>query len=959
MMSIHVTQFDCQQYPTTKPARKGIESRFEQRQSKAINHINTKATNQVEPAETLPGTSKQTTTTLKTSEKTIKLTKGGYVASASIRHGSKRTQGHVSSTIHFVGKPKNSTIIRDSNGRLVTSNHLIGIEKYAMANYDTSEIPGIPKDVKYDESSQKTQRNALKLTPSSLKSHSREQNNNICVSLSTRIQRIRTEPASDIIVSTQASCKQPQSLRVKGQSGSKIQRNADIHCYSSSKTDRCDAPSEHKSRTDHENVDDNYSSKQSQYTSQISQLIVRTKGQKTQNITTECASVGMSHLDKQEQFSRQTRYKHTSLGSTSDASLTYTDSGSDHLELSSSSDGDVCSAGLPRTNTNSTKRRKRVKRKGSSKSIGSSMYGDDNTTDGESATDSLSRVHDRRSRKKDDETMSNSSIRQSSRSKGTSVNTIKGAQFRSSSLTSVSSVESGKLASAISSPLLAPRGPTLVKKIQIQSFSPSYTGFKKDNKENQPRRASSEEHFTARIRERSLVPDHPRSTKNNHERNNSNNNNHTTSSRTSTPPSRGRPFALRSKPFQLKRSSSRESPCTSETESLGGTPFSSRTRDSEINNTVPVFTDKPSQNIPRVSPEPTPSSLPSNLSSDSHYSGIDDEVFSDGKLNASDSYQVDNMIDQLPVFKSDLEDVPVTLMETTQASIGTVSNAVVIPSSTDSDSDQWMAQSYPPRSNQYGDDSFGPYGYKALSIVNETDEIDFTQPPNINDNVRTKHSKTNNNNSKTFMSSSNEKRNMLRDSEKNGGSPKSFEHPPASPVRRPSYIKAQQNIDDFTMSLFHSFDDQINKPPVMETTFSGTEDEFTEDYDPKEVLRSFSGSNLAEADNLPPVQKGGDLIRFDDEHKSTGEPVVKKRKKKIARPRIPTIFSVEGKELILEEYLSNDECRNEQYGGVRAREETMGQDSMDEKCDSISLSKDDGKIYFILLSQHCFYVTKH
>lgn len=900
-MSIHVSRCDNKTYKISKPARNRTEARFEVKESKEINHINTNTVSQVEPAETQSTTK---TTHIKTSEKTIKLRNASsHVASASIQH---RSKGHISSTIHYVGKPKNRQISKDSNDRLVASNSLIGNEKYAMA--DWSEIPGIPEHIRDDQSSHKTQRNAIQLIPTSTKPSQREKNNNIRVSLSSRVHSVRTETGSKIIVSSQATCKQPPRLRVKGQSGSKIQRNADIE----PSVDRCDAQSESKSRTEHENSERNNPSPEPQQTKQHSKLVVRTHGQKTHNSSTECLSLGMSHLDKQEQFTRQTHRKHSSHGS--ETSYTYTDSGSDQLELSSSSDGEVCSPGLSRGNISSTKRRKRVKRKGLSKSIDS--YGEDNTTDGESATDT--RVHERRSRKREDECSLNSSTRQVSRSKpslsGTTTNTIKGAQFRSSSLTSVSSGESGKLASAISTPLLTPRGPTLVKKIQIQSFSSSYTGFKKDNKENVPkRRSSSEERFSARIRERSLVPDHPRSSKNNLERNDSG---------TSTPQSKGRPFSLRSKPFQLKRTSSRESPCTSETESLG-TPYSPRTNDSF--NVIPV--DKPSNNT-----TPTePSSLAGNLSSDIAFPSLDDELFSED-LNVSN--QEGNM-EELPVFNSGIEDTPTTLIETVRTSMHN--------DAASTESSQWMDQHYTTYDD--GDKTFSPYGYKSLSIVNESDEIDFTQPPSSSEQLHSKNTKTNNNKERKKKISSSDRWNLsTKDSEnddgKRGGS---FDHPPVSPVRRPSYIKAQQNFDDFTQSLFHSFDDQVIKPPLMETTLSSAEDEeFKEDYDPKEVLKSFSGSNITEADALVASKTGGDLITFDEEMSSldaTGEPVVKKRKKKIARPKIPTIFSVDGKELV--EGLSEE--NDKEYPAVRTREETMGQDSMDEKCDTISLSK-EGKI---------------
>lgn len=980
-MSIHITQLETQGYKsrTAKSGRSRSEARIEVRERKPVDRITNSSTTDVEPTEAR--SHGKTTTTLGSSEKSIKITRisSGHGTSGRVegtRRSAAKTE-HVSSTVHFVASPKPKRNSKD-NVRSIseqTSNTVFGIRKYVMADCDrntlASRIPGIPQEGEDEQPLRKDPTQNKPLPPFSKVSRPGHKFAYLS-SVSTSVQSGRTEPYHNIDVSSykQPTSKQPQEgLRVKGQSGSKIQRNADVECYPN-KTDRSHRHSKPKSREDNGKSDCHSLVAESQQTERPNKLRVQTQEHQTENITTEYGDTAMSHYDKKEQFSRQAHCNPLATAS----NQTFTDSGSGDLSSSSDNDGCSSSAGHPKGHSNSPKRRKRVKRKSSAKSVGSSMYGDDNTTDGESATDTLTRVHDRRSRRKEDEN-NNSAARQNNnaRSKtaasGTSITTVKGAQFRSSSLTSVSSVEGGRGRSATSSPLHTPRGTTLVKKIQIQSFSATCTGFNKENKEKlTKRRASAEEHIYDRTKEKTVIPDHSGSISNLYgslERN---------SSRSGTPVSKGRPFALRNKPFQLRRSSSKESPYTSEAESIGS-PFAAKEEtDTPSSINIPEFTDKPSRCFSPVSSEPKEVSISSSThptSPDFHIesqysvSGIDDNVFSSPFAQSTSTQSSNGSI--VPGFEAATENGSSPLLKTTPVSVGESTQAIPIPgSSVPDDTSGWMSQSYPPlRTFPLDSESYvgGPYGYRALSIVNEQEEMDGGQPSNTEGFLHNTHSKStnsSNNTVKNFWSSNQTE----RESGRNGRKTNDVEE--VSAVRRPSYIRAQQNVENF--ALFRSFDEDVPSLPretsLTKDSLPLQHDANEENYDPKEVLKSFSGSDLEAHDVQHQYQKEGDLITFDDgqcskkssRHESSEEPVVKKRKKKIARPKIPTILNIDestslGKEHYAAE--SNDDDDNDRPVMIKAREETMGQDSMDEKCMDASTcskyGKDEGKFIVICL----------
>ena len=435
------------------------------------------------------------------------------------------------------------------------------------------------------------------------------------------------------------------------------------------------------------------------------------------------------------------------------------------------------------------------------------------------------------------------------------------------------------------------------------------------------------------------------------------------SSRSGTPVSRGRPFALRNKPFQLRRSSSKESPYTSEAESIGSpfTPKEESDTHSSIN--IPEFTDKPSISFSPVSSEPKEVSISSSIhptSPDFHIesqysvSSTDDSVFTRGFAQATSTHSSNGSI--LPNVDATTETRSSPLLETPTGSVGEPTQAIPIPgSSLPDDTSEWMSQSYPPlRTYPFDSDSYagGPYGHRALSIVTEQEEMDGVQSTNTESflhNAYSKSTNSNNNTVKNYWSS-----NQTERESGVSGRKKSNDVEEVSAVRRPSYIRAQQNVENF--ALFRSFDDDGPSLP-KETSLTNDsyplQHDFCEDnYDPKEVLKSFSGSDLEAHDGRHSFQKQGDLMTFDEEHsvknssrhEASEEPVVKKRKKKIARPKIPTILNVDESPSLEKEHYgaeSNDDDENDRPIMIKAREETMGQDSMDEKCmDTSSFSKD-------------------
>lgn len=161
-------------------------------------------------------------------------------------------------------------------------------------------------------------------------------------------------------------------------------------------------------------------------------------------------------------------------------------------------------------------------------------------------------------------------------------------------------------------------------------------------------------------------------------------------------------------------------------------------------------------------------------------------------------------------------------------------------------------------------------GNRPLSIVQETDEFaDMTQE---NDSYK---------NERTSLGSSQDPR----------SSPPSLDN--ISTLRRLSYVKAQINSAEIPHQSPDLKAQALDINSVCDSSPSFAPERVLKEFDhtdPHEILRTVA-SPVAE----------GDLISFDDENGEVKEPV-KKRTRRIARPKIPTILG--GEELIQTEQTS-------------------------------------------------------
>ncbi|XP_048589750.1 uncharacterized protein LOC5516516 isoform X2 [Nematostella vectensis] len=970
MSSIHISQFDTKAvgYNTrsTKQARSKTETRLEVRETR----VQTTAGIDIQPSDSRSST--QTTTHGKSIHKGLKISKPrSHVASSWCSEepsNNNITTEHVSTAIHYIGGPKN---IKPSQKNVVSCNTqaksvrpwcrsslMMESERGTLAG--SNHIPGIPKLAANEQSTQRVERTIYNTTPvASITSF--QQNFTKASSSAKNVRSVVTDfkSTSSKPSSEETTGKQTDELRVIGQSGlnpwNVSPASATADCFPS-KADRSNPYGKLRSRNEKQRSDfHQVGVDQSQMDGLVGRS-ARSRAQQSENTNTDVgeSSAALYDYESQEQCTRHTNYKHYSSTCRSGPPSTYTESASDGFSSSQSDASMSSSADLSRTNTSSSKRRKRVKRKVSGKSIGARER-DDNTSEGESDT---LRRHDRRFRKRDDEGIQALAAKSSEQSaKGqtyvlgsTTTGAKAGSQFRSSSLTSVSSTEGNKGSSRTQSPSLTPRGATLAKKIQIQSFSAVYTSFNKDNKENQPRRrASTEERTRDRIMERSINSDNTGSGASLDKEHGS--------ERGSSVPSKGRPFTLRNKRFRMKRSSSKDtsSPYTSDADSTASTPQYRCAEDRySSDQDITHFTDQQASRtsispIPTIPPATNISSSSADSSFQTHAVGsLEDEVFS------TRTYGMGREAMESSFMKGE---EGLGGRDTGHATLGEPTPTVVIPGSASEQSDDddvWVSQSYPPR-RAYPEPPqslTSPYSFnRPLSIVNEQEEMENTLYSN------SEGGETSN------------KRNgfQARKTSKEGRKDTGAE---VSPLRRASYVRAQQNVGDF--ALFRSFDDDSQYEPIMmpdldsdnhshkskssskhskknRKSKEGSLDNF---ISPKEIVKSYSNSDQENSLELLEEQEG-DLISFDDgngdspcESKGvdgSGEPV-KKRKKKISRPKIPTIFYADETKSTEEEEEGNDDIDDDDVseGMVvqKAREETMGQDSMDEKCIGGSTEED-------------------
>lgn len=524
-------------------------------------------------------------------------------------------------------------------------------------------------------------------------------------------------------------------------------------------------------------------------------------------------------------------------------STSYSESPTDSQGSSTESESDISSSlDTP------LKRRRRIRRKPSNKSIGSSMYGDDNTSESENQSvsepsDTSSAVYSQRKRRTQypSDEPSNVAPLVSYKDLRSAANKI-----RSSSLTSVSSLEGAGLSgdpSRIQSPLLSPKGTSIakVRKIQIRSFT-SFADSRLNDKENQPqRRRSTEERESFKIGGRSqtessareLSRDRPPLTRQGSE----------------SPSLSKNPFSLKSKP--LVRKSSKDS------------LFS----DSECNNSAPDRGHASTVYDVPVSQEQEGrcnSAPPAPAPIDTRESRLHSNLPEKSGLPSSRSAFVPVKPNKRTI--NDHEpNTPVA---------APVAFADSRPEKGNSTSADVLLQPVP------------RHGNRPLSIVQETDEfVDIQEDDSYEVKKVEKMSK------KSHVSRSS----PIRTSQDHRTSSPSAEDT-KSTLRRLSYVRAQKNSAELPMQ-------PLAVPPLNNNSNSDSSPSYSpvpssrrynseENSDTKRVLKEFDPVDPHEIMRTaaPAVVAEGDLISFDDENGEVKEPV-KKRTKRISRPKIPTILS--------------------------------------------------------------------
>ena len=522
----------------------------------------------------------------------------------------------------------------------------------------------------------------------------------------------------------------------------------------------------------------------------------------------------------------------------------YSESPTDSQGSSTESESDISSS--PDT---PLKRRRRIRRKPSNKSIGSSVYGDDNTSESENQSvsepsDSAPYSQRKRRTQFPSEEPCNVAPLVSYKELRSAANKI-----RSSSLTSVSSLEGAGLSgdpSRIQSPLLSPKGTGIakVRKIQIRSFT-SFSDSRLNNKENQPqRRRSAEERESFKIRGRSQTESSAREL--------SQDRTPLTRQGSESPSLSKNPFSLKSKPFVRKSSK----------DSL----FS----DSECNNIAPDKGHASTVNDVPVSQEQEarcnsapPAPLPIDIRESRFHSNLPDNGLASPRSAfvpvKPNKRTINDHEPGLPVA------APVAFADSR-------------PEKGNSTTADVLLQPVP------------RHGNRPLSIVQETDEyVDMQEDDSYEIKKVEKMSK------KSHLSRSS----PIRTSQDHRMSSPSAEDN-KSTLRRLSYVRAQKNSAELPMQPLavpplnsNSNSDSLpSYSPAFTEVPSSRRYKSEENSDTKRVLKEFDPVDSHEIIRTaaPHVVAEGDLISFDDENGEVKEPV-KKRTKRISRPKIPTILS--------------------------------------------------------------------
>ena len=809
-MSTRAAQFDAETGRSVPPNATQARSRSERRYegSRGAHRARTGAS-EVEPTEVSISHKKAYG---KTSEKAqLKISKarthGSHVSSSAVSESSHPSLDYV--TPHLSGRS-----IQDYSPKSSSS-------LYASTTADSERtkfmdnIPGIPASEQFTP--QRGDRaSRTPFPPPSVSNYG--QNATYPTGLSSDVKSL---PRDTINTSDLVFCKAPtnrhsKSVRVKGQAETEMQWNATQENSYRPRDDQRNRPATNEFH---------YST--------------RTRGRRNKDGAGNIVynDVKFSGSSRQNVARRST-------------STSYSESPTDSQGSSTESESDISSS--PDT---PLKRRRPIRRKPSNKSIGSSVYGDDNTSESENQSisepsDSAAYTQRKRRTRFPSEEPSNVAPLVSYKELRSAANKI-----RSSSLTSVSSLEGAGFSgdpSRIQSPLLSPKGTSIakVRKIQICSFT-SFADSRLNDKENQPqRRRSTEERESFKIRGRSqtesaardLSRDRPSLTRQGSE----------------SPSLSKNPFSLKSKPFSRKSSK----------DSL----FS----DSECNNIAPdggpasTVHDVPvSQEQETRCNSAPPASMPIDTRESRLHSNLTDSALASSRsafVPVKPNKRIINDHEPNPPVAA-----PVAFADTR-------------PEKGNSTSADVLLQPVP------------RHGNRPLSIVQETDEYaDIKEDDSYEVKKVEKISK------KSHVTRSS----PIRTSQDNRTSSPSAEDTNNSTLRRLSYVRAQKNSAELPMQPLavpplNNNSNSDSSPPYSPAFSEGPSSgryNLEENSDTKRVLKEFDPVDSHEIMRTaaPPVVAEGDLISFDDENGEVKEPV-KKRTKRISRPKIPTILSADEEE---------------------------------------------------------------
>lgn len=807
-MSTRPAQFDAETGRSVPPSATQARSRSERRHEGSREgrgaHRARMGASEVEPTEVSISHKKAYG---KTSEKAqLKISKarthGSHVSSSAVSEGPQPSLDYV--TPHLSGRNTQDYSPKSS------SSLYAGTTADSERTKFMDNIPGIPASEQLTQRGDRAGRTLF--PPPSVSNYG--QNATYPTGLSSDVKGLPRDTInnSDLVFCKAPTNRHSKSVRVKGQAETEMQWNATQENSYRPRDDQRNRPATNELH---------YST--------------RTRGRRNKD--------GGSIVYNDVKFSGSSRQNVTRRST----STSYSESPTDTQGSSTESESDISSSlDTP------LKRRRRIRRKPSNKSIGSSVYGDDNTSESENQSvsepsDTSSAAYSQRKRRTQfpSDEPSNVAPLVSYKELRNAANKI-----RSSSMTSVSSLEGAGLSSdpsRIQSPLLSPKGTSIakVRKIQICSFT-SFADSRLNDKENLPqRRRSTEERESFKIRgrpqtessSRELSRDRPPLTRQGSE----------------SPSLSKNPFSLKSKPFVRKSSKDSlfsDSECSNIAPDRGHT---STVYD------VPVLQEQEA----RCNSAP-PAPVPIDTRESRLYSNLPDS-----ELASSRSAFVPVKPNKRTI--NDHEPSPPVSAP--------VAFADSRPEKGNSTSADVLLQPVP------------RHGNRPLSIVQETDEfVDIQEDDSYEVKKVEKMSK------KSHLSRSS----PVRTSQDHRTTSPSAEDT-KSTLRRLSYVRAQKNSAELPMQPLAvpplNNNSNSDSSPSHSAVPSSRRYNSEENSDTKRVLKEFDPVDPHETMRtaVPPVVAEGDLISFDDENSEVKEPV-KKRTKRISRPKIPTILSGEEEE---------------------------------------------------------------